>query len=211
MTIGALAAASHLSKGFISQLERGLSNASLESLARIAAALGLALPTLLGGAFSTPRLNPAEEMPQVIARATFRKRAPHLTVIASAGQGTLALVVLEKGDLLVGRGAGEVTMGNASCYITKGEIALRQGDAQLRAGEGDAAVWSVTTAFELQCTSAIEASLVVTTPAGYELQVIRSKTEVQAQTSSRVAAVVPPGGPFSLVAMRAQRGAGQGR
>jgi transcriptional regulator with XRE-family HTH domain len=208
MTIGTLAAASHLSKGFISQLERGLSNPSLESLGRIAAALDLALPTLLGGAPNAPH---AEEKLRVIPSDTLRKRGPGITVIASGEQGTSALVVLGRGDLLVGRGTDRAAPGNASCYVAEGEILLRQGEAELRAGSGDAAVWGAAKACEVACVSAIQASLVVTVPPGYELQVIHPSVEVMAQKSLRVAAAVPPGGPFNLVAMRAQRGAGRER
>ena len=47
MTLAALAGTSGLTKGFISQLERGRSNPSLESLRRIAASLGVTAQALM--------------------------------------------------------------------------------------------------------------------------------------------------------------------
>src|SRR5207253_5863884 len=49
MSLGVLARASGLTKGFISQVEHGRSRPSLNSLGRIASSLDLSLPSLLGG------------------------------------------------------------------------------------------------------------------------------------------------------------------
>src|SRR5438094_6911492 len=49
MSLGGLARASGLTKGFISQVEHGRSRPSLNSLGRIASSLDLSLPSLLGG------------------------------------------------------------------------------------------------------------------------------------------------------------------
>src|SRR5436853_4744665 len=48
MTLADLAQQSVLTKGFLSQVENGHSTPSLDSLGRIAAALGISVPELLG-------------------------------------------------------------------------------------------------------------------------------------------------------------------
>jgi transcriptional regulator with XRE-family HTH domain len=204
MTADALANASNLSKGFISQVERGLSNPSLDSLERITAALDIPLTALLEASEQAPAPSTGEAAwrPRLVPAGVISRRSPGLTRITAGEAGTVVLVDFQSGDRL---GALPVSRKNASacCYVVRGEVVLRQDGVELRAGGGDTLVWNVAAVYELECVSPIGASLLLVIPSDCTLPELTRKVPV----ATRVTGSIPQGAPFSLVAMRARRNA----
>lgn len=131
LSLGALARAARLSKTSLSTLEAGLSNPSLETLWRLAEALGVSLGTLLGEAdpprtlivragegapFESPsgmagrmiltegRNHRTEVLDAAVAPGSDYRSAPH-------APGTKELFVCTEGDLVLGPLESEVELG----------------------------------------------------------------------------------------------------
>src|SRR5690348_10187615 len=106
MTLTALGASSGLSKGFISQVESGRANPSIESLGRMAAALHLDLSELLHDT-AKPRPNTAASPNAHRGPEVFRSRSDGGSAGASAvreltrtGAALYSVAVIQPGDSL---------------------------------------------------------------------------------------------------------------
>src|SRR4051812_20884990 len=98
MTLSALGEASGLSKGFISQVESGRSNPSLDSLERIASSLGLPLAGLLHDS-SRPRPAPrsAPQAPRIFRASRNQSSVSAISPVSETATGLFSLVALEPG------------------------------------------------------------------------------------------------------------------
>src|SRR5215210_4078171 len=98
MTVGALADASKLSKGFISQVENGLSSPSLSSLLRIADSLDMPLSQLLGEP-TPPIAHTSQQLtgPHVVRAPEIGASRPSLEVMLDSPSGRVVAVRLSWG------------------------------------------------------------------------------------------------------------------
>jgi mannose-6-phosphate isomerase-like protein (cupin superfamily) len=137
LTLQELGARTNLTHAFLSQVERGLARPSLRSAVRIAAALGVAVGTLIepSDASGGPRLTRATTVPGiggdgVPAEATVRA----LTSEGHALQGTLSQGHLEQTPTL--GHAGEELV-----HVIDGSLAMTVGDERFVLGRGDTLVF----------------------------------------------------------------------
>jgi transcriptional regulator with XRE-family HTH domain len=139
LTIEQLAAATGLTKGFISQLERDRTQPSLSSIARICDALGVRLSQLFEHepAPAVVRRNERPELESAFATASYllssrderRFQAIESVVAPGAGAG-------EELHAL----PGEIEF----VYVLEGSLELRIGDEALELHEGDALTYELT-------------------------------------------------------------------
>src|SRR5438093_998008 len=142
MTLANLASATKLTKGFLSQLERGLSNPSLESLGRIASALDLPLTSLLAGHNSPPLRLPAFDRAPYVLRSVERSAiGTSLAPLIDGPTGVFAVARLVAGAVLEAATIVEQDFIQGFCLALSGEAVFVQGGIELALGEGDALAW----------------------------------------------------------------------
>jgi transcriptional regulator with XRE-family HTH domain len=214
MTLAELARASGLSKGFLSQVESGRSNASLKSLHRISACLGISLADLLSEEHATAgHGHSMQEAVRVVRMRDIRPSAEPATLLGDLPEGVLAGVTLPAGGALVSEGdshAGPTTFSTSPvgasaslmlCVVVKGSVVLRAGESSMMLFAGDVAVWDGSRPYSVENTDRAPASLYLLVPRGLDLPVPSGRYP----RPTRVVGPVPAEGPFRLVAMRAQR------
>ncbi len=216
MTAAALAQASNLSKGFISQVESGLSNPSIASLRRISAAIGVPLSEMVGEQL-TDSPDPAPTQTQIrLVRSWDIPGGPlPVSVLASGPQGTVAVCYLPSGASLVGSFPSQ-TIGGATCVavVTSGTLALAGGGESVQLSGGDAVTWDANGDYRLENRGSSAVTLFLTLPPGHRLPVLmlpqrplRRSLSPVAPTATAIAAK----GPMRLAHMRAERAAGRRR
>jgi transcriptional regulator with XRE-family HTH domain len=200
MSVAELAAASKLTKGFISQVESGKSNPSIGSLQRISDALHVPLSRLMSDA-PVRSLRPGSDIPLRILNAADATVQESLMepVVESMESSTLH-VALAHGDALVGEatsGAG----GEVVCSVLRGMVQVTAGQQQASVPAGTAAVWQARFGYRVECRRGTGCLLVVTIPND------SARPAVSAAITPSHQSTVDPAreGPFRLVAMRAER------
>ncbi|MFL5733235.1 MAG: helix-turn-helix domain-containing protein [Chloroflexia bacterium] len=222
ISIGRLALASGLSKGFISQVEHGRSQPSLQSLSRIAASMNLPLQSLLGSAEDwgpTGDGGEGPQLPQVFkigSGPASQSAGAGVARLLSSGSGTLLSANLAGGVSVAppvgGRTAGAAPgPGTAAiqalCVVIAGEVLFSQDGEELRLGQGDVLAWDASKQYRLENPGAGTSTLLLNIGPGGELPVARRTSELVDRAAARPQ-FPPVEGPLRLVAMRAQRRGG---
>ena len=204
MTVAGLAQASHLTKGFISQLESGRSNPSLASLGRISQALDIPLSRLIS--HDDDQILEPTEGPLVIATGNLYHEFSGLTALTSAQAGTHFLATIPPRFALSGS-AGSQTgrVGPALAVVLNGMMEVSQGSVSASAPSGSLSTWDPDLSYSLENHSQDEAILLLFLPVG-----VARPTLVPLQTQASEQPLRPrhsnsSEGPLRLVAMRAER------
>lgn len=192
MTMVELATTCGLTKGFISQLESGASNPSLNTLRKIGAALEVPVSEFLDraasphvfeyGATSVPG-------PTVLHEASALAGQSGVVPLSSGPEGTHSLATIPVGSRLgrpgtIGEGA---THGAAVVTVLSGSIRVTQGQEELELTRGGVASWDAGANYTIEATALADASLVLFIPRGCSLPVY----QVAAGSIQRARALQP--------------------
>jgi len=203
MTVAGLAEASHLTKGFISQVESGRSNPSLASLGRISQALDVPLSRLISSDDDGLGREPSEG-PMVIPTGNLYHELSGLTALTGAHAGTHFLATIPPRHALSGS-ANSAPVTQALTVVLKGAIKITQGTLTASASGGALSTWDSSSAYALENRGREEAILLIFLPTGVArptLVPLRAHTGEPTLPGGRNASAE---GPLRLVAMRAQR------
>lgn len=211
MSLADLARETHLSKGFISQVESGHSSPSLASLQKLVAALDL--PT--DGLFDSDVGNaPAlEALPASFAEGIeIRVFSPMLDggestvpIVTGAKQGTAALLTLPSQGALVAPHPAQATMGTAFCAVFLGAVTISSRGFRSVVRQGEVATFDPGAPYELRSANGRAASLFLLLPSSCALPVRSAVRDRPDNLAPRLAAT----GPMRLVEMRASRTANE--
>lgn len=212
MSLSDLARATHLSKGFISQVERGKSNPSLESLRRLAEALDLApgafLDASLRQSASPPTLeemaSPIESGSREIAVHSFepgsRQRGNQvMPILADPAQGTSALITIMPHSMVFTHNSSQLGRGTVICAVLLGTVTIRRGGVVAVVEQGKIATFDAGESFELTNSTGARATILLTVPPGCSLPKSIASRGPEAHRP------VYSTGPLRLVEMRASR------
>jgi transcriptional regulator with XRE-family HTH domain len=215
LTLAELARASGLTKGFLSQVESGRSNPSLQSLSRIAQALGTSSNLLLAAAGS-PSGSPATQLPpprpSLLAHHA-QASAPELLVLGAVDAGTPLLVKLTPTAELAAPSSDLHAV--ILCAVLDGSAQIAQAGDTLSLPGGSLATWDAGLPYALRTTRSSPARLLLFLPRSAPLPALtrlpgsgRPTGEVHLVARTSTAAPSTPSaedGPLKLVAMRARR------
>lgn len=219
LSLGQLAQASDLTKGFLSQVESGRSNPSLASLGRVAQALGVSLIDLLTArnSGSTAPLALIPSRPIVVAGGRNERRDGSFQAIDVTKDGTHFLVDFSSHLELV----SEIRQSQATVLgaVLEGTIQVSQLDGTLQVAEGSVVAWDGGTPYAVRMARNGRARLLLFLPSALALPTLRNLSlgesaaveiapigqEARATRSGANTPVAAARGPLSLVAMRAQR------
>jgi len=217
LTMAELAAASGLSKGFVSQVENDRTSPSLDTLERLAVALGLTVVDLLRGAGAAPTgpyvvpgaLQPATA-PQRRLGLVGRERllpagpvqagVPVVREISPPGAALRSFVV----DLPPGTALGDSDHrheGSESLVVLVGYVTAEQDGSPTPLAAGDALTWTAGARHRLLNRHPDPARLLITLTAPATL----GAGGLVGPPAARRVAAPPPVRPLRLVAMRAAR------
>ena len=133
MTIPALSQLSGLSPGFLSQVETGKASLSLDSLSRVAEALGLCTGDLLAAPPPAPRIVRAAQRPRV--RWGEAPETEYLAPPIEAGQIQGALLDLPTGGMA--GGCDHAHPGQELVWVLSGAVRMIQGEHEVELTDGD--------------------------------------------------------------------------
>ncbi len=208
LTVGKLAEATGLSKGFISQVENGRSNPSIESLRAIASALQLPLGLLLGEESKEESSSGAMEPgPQVakIERMPFGQAdASEVRLLQGSRHGTRLLVHLLPGSALVPR-AIDGAAGSAFGLVVEGAVAFSQSPQSALLSRGDSVRWDPSRRFVFENRSGEAVLLFLEYPDSMSLPVVMDRLPLAREEIATTARRYSAEGPLRLAAMRAER------
>jgi transcriptional regulator with XRE-family HTH domain len=203
LTVAALAEASNLTKGFISQVEAGKSNPSLDSLERIARALQVPLNSFFLASQRTdePGAPPA---PKVV-RAPSDNLTGELIPVPAGQSGTHSIVSLTRSSWLNGPTGGRNE--TALCAVLGGSVTVEQHGLEARGSAGEVLAWDVGSAYRI-VSSEPRSTLLLFLPEGAGAAEVVNAQPDMGRTGERgdVATGDDAHGPLRLVAMRARRG-----
>ncbi|MBI4493868.1 MAG: helix-turn-helix transcriptional regulator [Chloroflexi bacterium] len=157
MTIPGLSQLSGLSPGFLSQIETGKASLSLDSLARIADALGLCPGDLFAAPPPAPRVVRAHRRPRL--RWGDGPEAEYLAPLLEARAAQAALLRLAPG----GRAGGcdHAHAGEELVWVLAGHVRVLQGEHTEELVEGDSALLDGRLPHTYEAMGADEARLLV--------------------------------------------------
>ena len=213
MSLADLARATHLSKGFISQIENGLSNPSLASLKKLVEALDLPTGGLFGSGVddAATRETPLESQESHSERRSIRVFSPKLDgsdgivpIITGGKQGTAALLTLPAHGTIVARQPEQPVTGTSFCAVLLGAIRISRRGVATVVRQGEVAAFDPSEPYELRSASGSDASLFLSLPRGCHLPVRTDIGERPRNTAPRMSAT----GPMRLVEMRRIRDKG---
>lgn len=202
MTLAALARASRLSKGFISQVERGHSNPSLASLRRLSEALDVPLAELLSE--SSPQKRVTQE-PKLFRNRERAAGRASLTLALEGAPGKVLNAYLPGGARLVGDAHNGENSELACVVATSGALRFRQSDKVYDILAGDILSWDPTRRYRLENGRAEGASMVLILSPGASVPRIEPGPIAQSIITRRPSEPQEEQGPMRLVAMRARR------
>lgn len=146
-TLEQLAADSGLTRSYLSKIERGISNPSIDSALKIASALGISVEKLFG--------QPNEEDPISIVRAMKgRSGEPdtNLSLVAGVqGEGTMRAFVVRPGKTAPRRGIMSHHEGEEILYVLSGRIEFQVGKRKEQLAKGDCVHFDSTIPHRLIC------------------------------------------------------------
>jgi transcriptional regulator with XRE-family HTH domain len=183
ITIQDIAERSGLSKGFLSQVENDKTSPSLNTLERIAGALGTPLTYLLLADQHSPVLARDGERQVLLDEAT-EGRIEFLSPVAGRA---LQLCVV---DLPAGRGVGlHEHEGEEACWVLLGSVRVLHGETTVTLRQGDAYHWdgSVPHAVENSGQSAARLLVAMSPPAPMRIVAVDGTRDAVARQAPRVA------------------------
>jgi transcriptional regulator with XRE-family HTH domain len=207
MTLSALARASGLTKGFVSQVESGTSGVSLASLERIASALKLPLAALMASETDPSAKvvpEPVQE-PALIATHNLYQETSGLAKISVEQTGTHFVASVPPYTMLSNPFAVQSSNGSqAIIVVLQGSIRVRYASHELRASSGEVASWDSAQPYSLENRAPTSTRLLIFLPEGAPLPAL---TRLPDPYSSPTRADYSPAlqGPMRLVEMRARR------
>jgi DNA-binding XRE family transcriptional regulator len=172
MTMAELAAACGLTKGFISQVESGSSNPSLNTLRNIAAALQIPVSALLAGAgpsFLSVAAPIGQDGPTVLHDASGPSVQPGIVSLAGGPAGVHALVTLAHGDRVVHSPGGDAPEAHTEAILSvlEGRATLIQSTNSVELSRGVVASFDADISYTIEASSF--ASLLLFVPQGSAL------------------------------------------
>jgi transcriptional regulator with XRE-family HTH domain len=222
MSLGRLALASGLTKGFLSQVEHGRSQPSLDSLGRIASSLDLTLYSLLGNQERADIDQPASSLPQLFRLTPDRDRETGVEPLVTSSAGRITVAYLGQGASISPGGQeprvgteqrAEPSVARAFCVVIGGAAVFVQDGAEQALAQGDALAWDAGRSYRIENRDRGVCTLLLSLAARADLPVATAPELAPAVVTGRApvaAPAVPVEGPLRLVAMRAQR-RGKGR
>lgn len=133
LTVQQLADASHLSKGFISQVENDRTSPSLATLADLAAALRTSVSYLVADDEPTPHVVRSAERPQL----DIGDESVRVEVLSALPRRNLELLLLELPPGAPGEDRPHSYDGEECVLCLEGRVLLRQGDRSYALEPGD--------------------------------------------------------------------------
>src|SRR6266568_3444265 len=165
MTVAALAAASDLTKGFISQVESGKSNPSLASLARIAAALQVPPASLVARARPKNERNTPTIVPSIISAHNIYQENAGLTPLSELQTGTHFLATIPPGCALnSGSMNHHSSDGNALLLVIQGVVGIRQASSMLHVSVGQLATFDAHGPYTIENSKSSKAVVLLFLP-----------------------------------------------
>lgn len=209
MTIATLADTSGLTKGFISQMERGRANPSLDSLHRIAASLGVSSPSLLSDGERALQ-PPVEEdkmptQPEVFRHADWDGNESSLVPALVGRTMSFASSHLAPGAVLQAP-AAETNEGVQSlCVVLAGDAAFTQGSTEVVLFTGDIIAWNSSHPYSFENRGPSVAALLIIVEKDATFPAVRQQTpNYYSSVSHASSQVLENSGPLRLVALREQ-------
>ena len=206
LTVSGLAASSGLSKGFISQVESGRSNPSIDSLNRIARSLGVPIGDIVSSSTASrnsPAVADAAPRPRIYRVGVLAEDSSRIQPLFGAESISRATAVLQPGASLVPPDfAGRA--GSAWCVVLEGEILFSQSPVQTLLEKGDAVSWDPVRRYRFENKSAEAARLYFDVPGHSNLPIVREGSSNRPEPADRQAGYAEQG-PLRLAAMRANR------
>lgn len=216
MTVAALAQASRLSKGFISQVENGHSSPSLSSLQRIADSLGVQLTEIVAGASALPGISlVGAAQPRVVRGNQLQLlNTSSVQTIGTGPLGMLLMATICRNCALRSDQQGSPTkVPEAFCHVVKGTLSFQQQGQELDLYAGDTLTWDPTRDYRFESRVG-PSRLILSLPGGCDLPEIEELDMLPRVLSvaEGVGVGTPPfAGPLRLVEMRAHRSANRRR
>src|SRR4051812_20784699 len=205
LTVAALALAAGLSKGFISQLEAGKSQPSIETLTRIASALGVAASELLDVTGPERSGSQASTHAAVIRHESYRGDLPFVQLSERERASTFLVMLPALGSLAGERANGPVETGRALGIVLGGTIELVEGGSSFSLGQSDIASWDATQPYLIRNAGFDVVSLAMILPQGVALPSIVTDFVRDTMPQVEKPFVTSVEGPLRLVAMRSER------
>lgn len=174
MTMVELATICGLTKGFISQMESGTSNPSLNTLRKIGNALKVPVSDLLDKADVSSlveQVPPETPRPTILHEASGLAGQPGIFTLSSGPDGVHSLATVPAGSRLthVGTMGEDETHGTAIVTVLAGRISLVQDHEGLELSRGGVASWDAGAGYTIEATGIADASLILFTPQGCAL------------------------------------------
>ncbi len=215
MSLADLARATELSKGFISQVESGVSNPSLASLRKLTTALDLAPGGLLDETASLRVVKSAEQSLQksgATEREGIKLHSLNLTgrgpssgvvpIFANTQQGQAAIFTLALHESVLSRTSDNTASGVALCAVLEGTVRVERAGIVAVARQGEVASFHAGSPYELTNFSSRRTTFLLTLPFWCELP---RRADV-AHAAAKYTSTYSTAGPFRIVQMRAGRG-----
>lgn len=168
LTLAAVAEATGLNVGYLSQIENDKASPSLETLAALADALDVPIAWFLLDQSIGPRMVRAMERPL--------RALPHGTGSMSQVDGGIARdIAIFEGELPAGFSTGfHAHPGDEHHIVLSGHIRITQGDAVVEAGPGDYVLLDGTLPHDAEAIGDEPARLIVVYPRGGHSELTRS-------------------------------------
>jgi DNA-binding XRE family transcriptional regulator len=208
MTVARLAQASGLTKGFISQVETGHSNPSIESLSRIARALDLTLSGLLGDEIPSG-VSTADMTTAKIYKNSDATGVPNTLVPVGTVDGLCGYNVRLLPGATVRNGADTakgMTNGGGLAFVLDGQVTFASDGVEADLTTRDSACWRARESFRLVNQTDSTATLLMVLGPGAARPVVSSAARtINSALTSGSEGSERLSGALRLVAMRAER------
>src|SRR5687767_4485973 len=162
LTLTKLAAASGLTKGFISQLESGHSAPSLATLAKLASALRTTPADLIADQSTPPTVQ--HQQPSAYKNLRFGPSKPPIDIVERSGGISIILVSLDTGSRLVARSSSSLVPTKALATVRRGSARYTQTGTTLSLSEGDVATWELGLPYAIENNGPGSAELLLCLP-----------------------------------------------
>jgi hypothetical protein len=210
MSLATLAEASRLSKGFISQLESGKSNASLASLQRLSRALEVPLPVLIS--IDSVVVSPAAASTAQIIDPNMQSGVMPLLALTGSQLGTHYVATIPTGfGLSATTDEPEIGGLTAIAVIIAGSVSVYQGALVINGTVGKVLSWSAGDNYSIENRGSVPARILFFLPVGSPMPVLVAQRAADFRPAQKSRFAKDASGPMRLVAMRAQRLAEQRR
>ena len=166
-TLAAVAAATGLNVGYLSQVENDKASPSLETLAALAAALDVPIAWFLLDQSIAPRLVRAKDRPR-------RRLIKGGGLMTQVDGGVARDIAIFEGEMPVGFRTGlHAHPGDEHHLVLAGRVRITQGDATVEAGPGDYVLLDGTLPHDAEAIGNEPARLVIVYPRGGHSEMTR--------------------------------------